>query len=87
MCHIDNKLLERLMDEKGIEPKDLAAMAQIDTKTVYNLLNAKTRPCYDVLLRIIFALELTIMQIEELTIRPNQDLLEEIRENVNQYRS
>lgn len=86
MCHIDKDLLNRLMSEKGINTKTLSLIAQVDNKTIYNVLNGHTRPCFDVLIRVIFALEMTMEQFEALTILPNQDVMEQIRDNSEKFR-
>lgn len=85
MCQIDNKLLSILMKEKGIEVKKLAEWAEVDRKTVYNILNGDHRPGYDVLVRIVFALNLTHDEIFQMMFAPNSQLQEKIRQNVKDH--
>lgn len=48
--------LKRIRDENGLSQKDLAAMAQVDPNTISNYERGKTKPRYDVLLRLSAAL-------------------------------
>ena len=75
-----HEYLYRLMDQKGLTPRDMIARTGIERSYFYHILNGAKHPGRNVVLRVAFALEVSLADTNRLLrLSGNADLYPRIR--------